>query len=160
MKPRWKTYKALLVYWNMRLNKSSERWFGPFVHSELLAQKGMKMPIKEKPVHMRRKSREYHALGSIRRSISWSNLEWARDLEGKVVTSNLKFNPGAIACVIYARTYNMLVRIVRKIHMLKIASPSSSDIAWFRDPTSWRTESINQSNYPGILPLYENRNVI
>jgi len=54
------------------------------VHLELLARKGLKMPIKEKPgAYAAYKSRECHALGSIRHSISQSNLEWARDLEGK-----------------------------------------------------------------------------
>lgn len=60
---------------------------GFFVHAKSSARKGMKMPIKEKPVHIRiiwvsgilRDSlRE-----SIRHSISRSNLEWARDLEEK-----------------------------------------------------------------------------
>lgn len=52
--------------------------------SELLARKGMKIPIKEKPgAYAAYKSREYHALGAIRHSIPRSNLERARDLEGK-----------------------------------------------------------------------------
>jgi len=42
------------------------------------------MPIKEKPgAYAAYKSREYHAFGSIRHSISQSNLKWARDLEEK-----------------------------------------------------------------------------
>lgn len=72
--------------WNVCFNKSAEMWFGFFVHAKSSGRKGMKMPIKKKPVHIRiiwvsgilRSLRK-----CIRHSISRSNLEWARDLEEK-----------------------------------------------------------------------------
>lgn len=75
-----------MLKWNVRFNKSGEMWFRFFVHAKSSARKGMKMPIKKKPVHIRiiwvsgilRSLRE-----CIRHSISRSNLEWARDLEEK-----------------------------------------------------------------------------
>lgn len=74
-----------MLKWNVRFNKSGEMWFRFFVHAKS-ARKGMKMPIKKTPVHIRiiwvsgilRSLRE-----CIRHSISRSNLEWARDLEEK-----------------------------------------------------------------------------
>lgn len=101
------------------------------------------------------KSREDHALGCILHSISRSNLEWARDLEGKSwrrisnspwsdslhdICSNLR----------YARTYCTKDSYVKKLHhLLSLASSP--------DPMSRQTGSINQSNYLGTLWLYENR---
>lgn len=96
--------------WNVRLNKSGERWFGSFVHSESSARKGMEMPIKEKPVHIRvvQVSGVPRFLGSIRHSIPRSNLEWACDLEAKARRRIL--NPFAPAYVTYASNIRLCAK--------------------------------------------------